>query len=113
MHHLAPFETAAQVQQKILHLCVESRPLADWNVVDSVMVDATTKTLGNENNDAKQSKWDCLSMFLRKPFYFLANINVRFFYIFFISYLLFIILFIICFIFILCPQLASAKYIDT
>ena len=28
-------------------------------MVDSVMVDATTKTLGNENNDAKQSKWDC------------------------------------------------------
>ena len=29
------------------------------------------------------------------------------------SYLLFIILFIIYFIFMLCPQLASAKYIDT
>ena len=28
MHHLAPFETTAHVQQKILHLCVESRPLA-------------------------------------------------------------------------------------
>ena len=27
-------------------------------MVDSVMIDATTKTLGNENNDAKQSKWD-------------------------------------------------------
>ena len=27
MHHLAPFETTAHVQQKILHLCVESRPL--------------------------------------------------------------------------------------
>ena len=26
-------------------------------MVDSVMVDATT--FGNENNDAKQSKWDC------------------------------------------------------
>ena len=36
-----------------------------------------------------------------------------FFYSLFISYLLFIILFIIYFIFILCPQLASAKYIDT
>ena len=36
-----------------------------------------------------------------------------FFYSFFISYLLFIILFIIYFIFMLCPQLASAKYIDT
>ena len=23
------------------------------------MVDATSKTLGNENNDAKESKWDC------------------------------------------------------
>ena len=28
-------------------------------MADSVMVDATSKTLGNENNDAKQSKWDC------------------------------------------------------
>ena len=36
-----------------------------------------------------------------------------YFYSFFISYLLFIILFHIYFIFILCPQLASAKYIDT
>ena len=32
---------------------------------------------------------------------------------FIIYYLLFIILFIIYFIFMLCPQLASAKYIDT
>ena len=35
------------------------------------------------------------------------------FFIAFISYLSFIILFIIYFIFMLCPQLASAKYIDT
>ena len=42
------------------------------------------------------------------------NHNVHataFFIAFFISYLLFIILFIIYFIFMLCPQLASAKYI--
>ena len=46
-------------------------------MVDSVMVDATTKTLGNENNDAKQSKWDRFIDVLKYAFYFLANINVH------------------------------------
>ena len=37
-------------------------------MVDSVMVDATTKTFGNENNDAKQSKWDRFIDVLNKLF---------------------------------------------
>ena len=32
------------------------------------MVDATSKTLGNENNDAKESKWDCFIDVLNKLF---------------------------------------------
>ena len=54
-------------------------------------------------------------MFMNKFKQTSMNCDKNWSYFFFISYnyLLFIILFITYFIFMLCPQLASAKYVDT